>query len=114
MLTFSDFAKLYGAYETYVKSVTPTPVAPVIPASQPVPAPIAQPIVQTPVAQIAPTTQAVVEANNAQHTEYQDLISRISALENRAPQPSLETPTPATVDDIILGLIGVDSQGGGK
>lgn len=107
MLSFSDFAKLYGAYETYVKSQTP--VAPVIPVSQPVPAQIAQPIVQ-----IAPTETKLVEANDNQHTEYQDLINRISALENRAPQPSMDTPTPATVDDIILGLIGMDSQNGGK
>lgn len=109
MLSFSDFAKLYGAYEMYVQSQTAPTAAPApVPTAAPAPAPTAAP---APVAPITPPLQNAMEANNAQQTDYQNLISRVSALENRPPQPSMETPKPATLDDIILGLVGGGENG---
>ena len=104
MLSFSDFAKLYGAYEMYVQSQTAAPTAAPL-----APAPTAAPLAPAPTA--APPLQNAMEANNAQQTDYQNLISRVSALENRPPQPSMETPKPATIDDIILGLVGGGENG---
>ena len=115
MLSFSDFAKLYGAYERYVQSQTaPTaaPIAPVPTAAPIAPAPTAAPIAPAPTAApIAPAPTAAPVPTAAPIAIFDALENRVAALENRPPQPSMETPKPATIDDIILGLVGGGENG---
>ena len=96
MLSFSDFTKIFAAYEQYVAQQAQ-------PMAQPMAQPQAQPQAIAPVAQ-SPTPPISM-------TEY---VQRLEALEQRAPMPTMDTPKPATVDDIILGIIGAPKQRGAE
>lgn len=111
-LSFSDFMKVFLAYQQYTDSMPSTPVTPQAPISQ---IPAAQVTAPTPV---YPTVQPMAmppiadtpqRDNPIDMTEY---VKRLEALEQRAPMPTMDTPKPATVDDIILGIIGAPKQRG--
>ena len=83
MLSFTDFMKVFSAYEQYVQTLPqPMPTVPT-PALQP------QPI----------STDEYVRRLDA-------FEQRLSAQEKKPPMPTISTPKPATVDDIILGIVG--------
>ena len=125
MLSFSDFAKVFAAYEQYVQQVPAQPIqqVPQVPA-QPIPAVApqvqqvpAQPIQQVPQVPAQPIQQVpqvpqvpAVAPQVAQPILAVDPMAavnqRLAALEARAPMPTMDTPKPVTVDDIILGIIG--------
>ena len=81
MLSFTDFMKVFSAYEQYVQT-------------QPQP----MPTVPTPAPQPISMSEYVQRLNAFEQ--------RLSAQENRPPMPTIDTPKPATVDDIILGIVG--------
>ena len=41
-------------------------------------------------------------------------MERLTRLEQMPPMPAMETPKPQTLDDIILGMIGRESNTDGK
>ena len=95
MLSFTDFMKVFSAYEQYVQSATPAPQP--MPTA-PTPAPQPMPTAPTPAPQ--PISMS----------EYVQLLNafdqRLTAQENRPPMPTIDTPKPVTVDDIIMGIVG--------
>ena len=126
MLSFTDFMKVFSAYEQYVQSATPAPqpmpTVPTVPTPAPQPMPTV-PTVPTPAPQPMPTVptpapQPIVPLSGYQYRDEQPISmneyvqrlnafdQRLTAQENRPPMPTIDTPKPATVDDIIMGIVG--------
>ena len=101
MLSFTDFMKVFSAYEQYVQSATPAPQP--MPTVPTVPTPAPQPIV--PLSGYQYRDEQPISMN-----EYVQRLNafdqRLTAQENRPPMPTIDTPKPATVDDIIMGIVG--------
>ena len=107
MLSFTDFMKVFSAYEQYVQT-QPQPM-PTVPTPAPQPQPM--PTVPTPAPQPQPMPTVPTPAPQPiSMSEYVQRLNafeqRLSAQENRPPMPTIDTPKPATVDDIILGIVG--------
>ena len=105
MLSFTDFMKVFSAYEQYVQT-QPMPTVPT-PALQPqpmstVPTPALQPMPTVPTPALQPQPISMDEYVRRLDTFEQ----RLSAQEKKPPMPTISTPKPATVDDIILGIVG--------
>ena len=81
MMNFSDFVKIYQAYEQYV-------------AQQPVQQPV-----QTPVQPVQPVQQPADLAG-----QLAALQSTVDKIANRPPQVNGQ-PKVETIDDIILGMV---------
>ena len=116
MLSFTDFMKVFSAYEQYVQTQPtvstpalqpqPMPTVPT-PALQPQP----MPTVPTPALQPMPTVPTpALQPQPISMDEYvrrlDEFEQRLSAQEKKPPMPTISTPKPATVDDIILGIVG--------
>ena len=110
MLSFTDFMKVFSAYEQYVQTqpTVPTPALqpqpmPTVPtpALQPQPMPtVPMPTVPTPALQ----PQSISMDEYVRRLD--EFEQRLSAQERRPPMPTISTPKPTTVDDIILGIVG--------
>ena len=105
MLSFTDFMKVFSAYEQYVQTQPTVPT----PALQPQP----MPIVPTPALQPQPMPTVPTPALQPQPISMDEYVRRLDAFEQRLsaqekkpPMPTISTPKPATVDDIILGIVG--------
>ena len=92
MLSFTDFMKVFSAYEQYVQTQPTVPT----PALQPQP----MPTVPTPALQPQPISM------DEYVRRLNEFEQRLSAQERKPPMPTISTPKPATVDDIILGIVG--------
>ena len=105
MLSFTDFMKVFSAYEQYVQTQPTVPTPALQPQPMPtVPTPALQP-------QPMPTVQApALQPQPISMDEYvrrlDEFEQRLSAQERKPPMPTISTPKPATVDDIILGIVG--------
>ena len=97
MLSFTDFMKVFSAYEQYVQTQPTVPT----PALQPQPMPtVPMPTVPTPALQ----PQSISMDEYVRRLD--EFEQRLSAQERRPPMPTISTPKPTTVDDIILGIVG--------
>ena len=113
MLSFTDFMKVFSAYEQYVQTQPTVPT----PALQPQPQPM--PTVPTPAPQPRPMPTVPTPALQPQPISMDEYVrrldefeQRLSAQEKKPPMPTISTPKPATVDDIILGIVGKENRNG--
>ena len=118
MLSFTDFMKVFSAYEQYVQTQPTVPTPALQPQPMPtVPTPALQPqpmpTVPTPALQPQPMPTVQAPALQPQPISMDEYVrrldefeQRLSAQERKPPMPTISTPKPATVDDIILGIVG--------
>ena len=103
MLSFTDFMKVFSAYEQYVQT-QPTVPTPALQPMPTVPTPALQPQPMPTVSTPALQPQPISMDEYARRLD--EFEQRLSAQEKKPPMPTISTPKPATVDDIILGIVG--------